>query len=75
MERLSDEVLQVVKQVHEKNEEIGRLTAMLEEHKVRERALMNELKRHGDGEYDGSSDDHEEIVEEETVYSEVRTKK
>ena len=46
MERLQNEVLQIVERVKEKNETIGRLTATVEEHKVRERSLMEELKRH-----------------------------
>src|SRR3569623_1644473 len=45
LERLQNEVLQIVARVKEKNEEIGRLTATVEELKVRERALMEELKR------------------------------
>lgn len=46
LEKLQNEVLQVVERVQEKNEEIGRLTATVEEHKIRERSLMDELKRH-----------------------------
>ena len=46
MERLQEEVLQVVERVKEKNEMIGRLKANVEEHKVREKSLMEELKRH-----------------------------
>jgi len=45
LERLQKEVLQTVERVREKNEMIGRLTATVEEHKVREHTLMNELKR------------------------------
>jgi hypothetical protein len=45
LERLQAEVLQVIERVKEKNESIGRLTATVEEHKVRERTLMEELKR------------------------------
>lgn len=45
LEQLQLEVLQVVERVKEKNEQIGRLTAIVEEHKVRERSLMQELKR------------------------------
>lgn len=46
LDRLQSEVLQVVQQVKEKDEQIGHLTATVEEHKVRERTLMDELKRH-----------------------------
>lgn len=45
LEQLQGEVLQVIERVKEKNESIGRLTATVEEHKVRERSLMEELKR------------------------------
>ena len=45
LERLQTEVLQIVERLNEKNEYIGRLNATVEEHKVRERALMEELKR------------------------------
>jgi hypothetical protein len=45
LEQLQKEVLQVVERVKEKNTEIGRLTAILEEHKIRERSLMEELRR------------------------------
>lgn len=45
LERLQKEVLQIVDKVREKNEEIGRLTMTIEELKVRDRALMDELKR------------------------------
>jgi hypothetical protein len=45
LERLQAEVLQVIERVKEKNESIGRLTATVEEHKVRERSLMDELRR------------------------------
>ena len=46
METLQREVLLIVERVKEKNETIGRLSAEIEEHKVRERTLMEELKRH-----------------------------
>lgn len=45
MERLQREILAVVERVKEKNETIGRLTAAIDEHKVREAALKRELKR------------------------------
>jgi hypothetical protein len=45
MERLQKEVLQVVERVKEKNEEIGRLKTTIQEHKVREQSLMEELQR------------------------------
>jgi hypothetical protein len=45
LERLQAEVLQIIERVKEKNESIGRLTATVEEHKVRERTLMDELRR------------------------------
>lgn len=45
LEQLQNEVLQVVERLQEKNEIVGRLTATVEEHKVRERALMDELRR------------------------------
>ena len=45
LEQLQGEVLQVIERVREKNESIGRLTATVDEHKVRERSLMEELKR------------------------------
>jgi hypothetical protein len=45
LERLEYEVLQFIERVREKNELIGRLTATVQEHKVRERTLLDELKR------------------------------
>jgi hypothetical protein len=45
LQQLQAEVLQVIERVKEKNESIGRLTATVEEHKVRERSLMDELRR------------------------------
>lgn len=45
LERLQTEVLQVVSRVKEKNETIGRLEATVEEHKVREKTLIEELRR------------------------------
>jgi len=45
LEQLQNEVIQIVQRLNEKNEIIGRLTATTEEHKVRERALKEELKR------------------------------
>ena len=46
LETLQSEVLMIVERVKEKNETIGRLSAVIEVHKVRERTLMEELKRH-----------------------------
>jgi hypothetical protein len=45
LERLQSEVLLIVDRVREKNEEIARLTATVDELKVRERAFMDELRR------------------------------
>jgi predicted nucleic acid-binding Zn-ribbon protein len=45
LESLQNEVLMVVDRVKEKNEEIVRLTATVDELKVRERAFMEELRR------------------------------
>ena len=45
LERLQAEVLTVVERVKEKNETIGRLNSLIEEHKVRETALKKELRR------------------------------
>jgi hypothetical protein len=45
LERLQTEVLQVVARVKEKNETIGRLQTMIDEHKAREKTLMEELQR------------------------------
>jgi hypothetical protein len=46
LQTLQTEVLQVVHRIKEKNEIIARLTAEIQEHKIRERTLMEELKRH-----------------------------
>ena len=45
LERLQTEVLTVVDRVKEKNDTIGRLKTLIEEHKVRETALKKELRR------------------------------
>ena len=45
LERLQAEVLTVVERVKEKNDTIGRLKTLIEEHKVREAALKKELRR------------------------------
>jgi hypothetical protein len=72
LERLQNEVLQVVSRVKEKNETIGRLEASVEEHKVREKTLMEELRRFMKNRAEGSSDpsqskgeyEEEEILDE-----------
>lgn len=75
LERLQNEVLQVVARVKEKNETIGRLEASVEEHKVREKTLIEELRRlmkdRGDGGPDGSQGVFEEEVLEEIVEDEI----
>ena len=45
LDRLQTEVLTVVERVKEKNDTIGRLKTLIEEHKVREAALKKELRR------------------------------
>jgi hypothetical protein len=45
LERLQNEVLQVVERVREKNEIIGRMEATIDEHRVREKTLIEELRR------------------------------
>jgi hypothetical protein len=45
MEKLQDEVLQILGSLQDKNGEIGRLKTTVEELTVRERSLMNELRR------------------------------
>jgi len=45
LESLQSEVLTVVERVKEKNDTIGRLKTLIEEHKVREAALKKELRR------------------------------
>ena len=45
LERLQNEVVLVVKRVQEKNEAIGKLETTIDELKVRERTLIDELKR------------------------------
>jgi hypothetical protein len=45
LERLQNEVLQVVERVREKNEIIGRMEATIDEHRVREKTLIDELRR------------------------------
>jgi len=45
LEKLQTEVLTVVDRVKEKNDTIGRLKTLIEEHKVREAALKKELRR------------------------------
>jgi hypothetical protein len=45
LERLQAEVLAVVERVKDKNDTIGKLKTLIEEHKVREAALKKELRR------------------------------
>jgi hypothetical protein len=45
LETLQTEVLSVVQRVNEQNETIARLRSEIEEHRIRERTLMSELKR------------------------------
>lgn len=45
LEKLQAEVLTVVERVKEKNDTIGKLKTLIEEHKVREAALKKELRR------------------------------
>lgn len=86
LERLQTEVLQVVARVKEKNETIGRLQAMIEENKVREKTLIEELRRMMKGRTDGGGShrtphvvggspgpesSHGEYEEEEIVEEEV----
>jgi hypothetical protein len=79
LERLQNEVLQVVSRVKEKNETIGRLEASVEEHKVREKTLMEELRRFMKNRAEGSSDpsqskgeyEEEEILEEIVEMEEI----
>lgn len=68
LETLQDEVLQVVERVKEKNETIGRLTAEIEEHKVRERTLMEELKRHMNDQADRQLVEQQRIMQQNAQY-------
>lgn len=77
LERLQNEVLQVVSRVKEKNETIGRLEASVEEHKAREKTLLEEVRKlmkdRGDGGPSGDFEEEElleEIVEEDSVVDE-----
>jgi peptidoglycan hydrolase CwlO-like protein len=70
LETLQNEVLQVVEKVKEKNEVIGRLTAEIDEHKVRERTLMEELKRHMKDQADRQLEEQQRIMKENAKYEE-----
>lgn len=66
LETLQTEVLIVVSRVNEQNETIARLRSEIEEHRIRERTLMSELKRNINDQfsrqvhdYAGASDDDE----------------
>lgn len=75
LERLQNEVLQVVARVKEKNETIGRLEASVEEHKAREKTLIEEVRRLMKNRADGDADNaqislggsHGEFEEEELL--------
>jgi hypothetical protein len=71
LERLQNEVLQVVSRVKEKNETIGRLEASVEEHKVREKTLMEELQRFMKNRAEGPSDPSKGEYEEEEILEEI----
>lgn len=77
LERLQNEVLQVVSRVKEKNETIGRLEATVEEHKVREKTLIEELRRMMKDRADGGPDLPRNVVtskgdfEEEEILEEI----
>jgi hypothetical protein len=68
LETLQNEVLQVVERVKEKNETIGRLTAEIEEHKVRERTLMEELKRHMNDQADRQLLEQQRIMQQNAQF-------
>ena len=84
LERLQNEVLQVVARVKEKNETIGRLEAAVEERKAREKTLLEELRKlmkdRGDGgpsaEFEEEElleeilEDEESVVDEEIIEEE-----
>mmetsp|Transcript_565 Transcript_565/g.1068 ORF Transcript_565/g.1068 Transcript_565/m.1068 type:complete len:528 (-) Transcript_565:119-1702(-) len=79
LERLQNEVLQVVARVKEKNETIGRLEAAVEERKAREKTLLEELRKlmkdRGD-EFEEEElleeilEDEESVVDEEIIEEE-----
>lgn len=64
LETLQSEVLLVVERVKEKNETIGRLNAEIEEHKVRERTIMEELKRHMKDQADRQMAEQQRLMEQ-----------
>lgn len=73
LETLQQEVLSVVQKVNEKNETIGRLNAVIEEHKVRERSLMEELRRHIKDQADRQLLEQQRIMEQNAQYHDTDT--
>ena len=68
LETLQNEVLLVVERVKEKNEMIGRLNAVIEEHKVRERTLMEELKRHMKDQADRQMAEQQRLIDQRAQF-------
>jgi len=68
LETLQNEVLLVVERVKEKNEMIGRLNAEIEEHKVRERTLMEELKRHMKDQADRQMAEQQRLIDQRAQF-------
>jgi len=68
LETLQSEVLLIVERVKDKNEMIGRLNAEIEEHKVRERTLMEELKRHMKDQSDRQMAEQQRLMEQHAQY-------
>lgn len=60
---LNSEVHRVVARLKEKNEMIGRLQVEIEEHQVRERTLMDELKRYMSEQADQEKREQERIMQ------------
>ena len=60
---LNNEVHRVVERLKEKNEMIGRLQVEIEEHQVRERTLMEELKRYMSEQADQEKREQERIMQ------------
>jgi hypothetical protein len=70
LQLLNNEVNRVVERIKEKNESIGRLQAEIEEHKVRERTLMDELKRYMSEQADEQKKEQERIMQQNAHYRE-----
>jgi hypothetical protein len=62
LQLLNNEVHRVVERLKEKNEMIGRLQVEIEEHQVRERTLMEELKRYMSEQADQEKREQERIM-------------